>query len=104
VVREAYAGLREAVRRRLAGHATTAGSVQAAPAARSEAIEAVLADPAGSRDQLAEMLADVGIGPDDELVIHASRLLFQAGGESVTNIGEARGVIVGNHGFQVNKF
>jgi hypothetical protein len=100
-VRDAYAGLRDAVRRRL-----TARAGPHAP----DAVDVVLADPIVECDLLKRMLSAAGIRPDDQVVAYAERLLQltdpdgSASGKYVLDLRAAKGVQVGDQNSQTNYF
>jgi hypothetical protein len=100
-VRDAYSGLRDAVRRRLT--ARTAGDA-------TEATDVMLADPQGRHGQLAQALAESGAAEDVGLIAAAQDLLRltdpdgAAAGKYVVDLRESRGSMVGDYNVQVNKF
>ncbi|MGW7596929.1 hypothetical protein [Streptomyces antimycoticus] len=103
-VREAYAGLRESVRLRLAARGE--GGVL-------EAGESGEAGEVGSdawRDRLRELLVAVGIDSDEEILAAARSLLRDIGlaeprdGAGFVDARQAKGVQIGDHNMQTNTF
>jgi len=92
-VRDAYEGLRDAVRRRLGGGA-------------DGAIEAYAGDPGGQSERLTRLLSAAGAGQDAQIVAAARRLLELAdpAGKYDVDLREAKGVVVGDGNVQVNHF
>jgi hypothetical protein len=99
-MRDAYVGLRELVRRRLAGRAGQA----------VQALDMADTDPVVWEARLGEELAGSGTDRDDEVLAAARQLLArldpagaQAGKYSV-DLREAKGVMVGDQNAQTNFF
>ncbi|MFD7553811.1 MULTISPECIES: hypothetical protein [unclassified Streptomyces] len=99
-VRDAYAGLREAVRRRLA---TRSGD-------STRILEANEAEPGVWQARLSELLSISGVDQDEEILSAARSLLQDLGGVgdqtgvNVVDAREAKGVQVGDCNTQTNTF
>jgi hypothetical protein len=99
VVVDAYAGLRDALRRRLAGHQRA-----------TEALEAVEAEPGVWRAELEPELERLAADQDADVLAAAHRLLRlvdpdgSAAGKYQVDAREAKGLQVGDHNVQHNTF
>lgn len=98
-VREAYAGLRDLLRRRVGRHPEV-----------NAALEGHVSAPVDDQDRLAALLSETGVGGDAEVVAAAQRLMALVDppgarqGKYVVDLREAKGTIVGDHGTMFNKF
>ncbi|MDX3231864.1 hypothetical protein [Streptomyces sp. ME19-01-6] len=105
-VREAYAGLRELVRLRLAARGE--GGVRVLEAGESGEAGEVGSD--AWRDRLRELLVAVGIDSDEEILAAARSLLRDIGlaeprdGAGFVDARQAKGVQIGDHNTQTNTF
>ncbi|MGY3521069.1 hypothetical protein ACVMYR_32750 [Micromonospora sp. PTRAS2] len=103
VVQDAYTALREAVRRRLAGHGTDA-------ALATPALEANELDDGVWRAEIGRRLEEAGADRDEELLAAARALLALTNPDGVgagkysVDLRDARGVQVGDHNTQTNAF
>ncbi|MFE5199041.1 hypothetical protein ACFQ93_36000 [Streptomyces sp. NPDC056601] len=99
-VRDAYAGLREAVRRRLAEYGRDAEGV----------LEASGVEPGVWQARLAEVLLEAGADRDEELLAAAQQLREQLSAASgrlskySVDAPDAKGVQIGDHNTQFNNF
>lgn len=100
-IQEAYQSLLDALRHRLRRQKT-------APAL--ESIDSVLADPRGKHEELQRILATAVIGPEEQVVTLARRLLRladpegSASGKYLVHVHASQGVLVGDDNEQVNYF
>lgn len=100
MVRDAYEGLRDVLRRRLAGCAE--GAVQA--------LDATVADPAVWQARIGDDLTAHGVDRDEEILAAAEHLLDQLDpdrsrfGKYRVDLREAKGVVVGDQAVQINHF
>src|SRR5262245_26048162 len=105
-VTDAYGGLREVLRRRLA---STGSDVTVLDAAGAEDV-VVPSDVVAWRARLAEVLAAAGAGADAEAVAAARAVMAAADpagerqGRYVVDLRDAKGVQVGDHNQQSNTF
>jgi hypothetical protein len=99
-VRDGYAGLREAVRRRLASHGRVDSGV----------LEAGEAGPEEWKARLREVLTSCGVDGDEEVLGAARMMLAVLGldggriGGSVVDLRHGKGVQVGDRNMQINNF
>ncbi|NUK02571.1 hypothetical protein HRW23_29335 [Streptomyces lunaelactis] len=99
-IRDTYAGLREAVRRRLAARGEGSARI----------LEASEVEPGVWQAQLSEVLSASGADRDEEILATARSLLRDLGvagsyaGANVVDAREAKGVQVGDDNTQTNTF
>jgi hypothetical protein len=99
VVKDAYAQLKELVRQRFAGKPTA-----------EDALTQFEEDPDTWEKPLGKMLAEAGAGGDQELTQLAQRLLQvaltdqRARGKYNVQISDGKGILIGDHGHQENRF
>jgi|ERR1700683_3206844 hypothetical protein len=95
-VHDAYAGLRDTIRRRLANRGIDG----------VDGVDAALADPPAHRGELEGLLGAARVTPDDEMVALAWAVLRLAdpGGKYLVDVRGAQGVQIGDHNQQTNHF
>ncbi|KMS71093.1 hypothetical protein ACM01_28650 [Streptomyces viridochromogenes] len=99
-IRDAYAGLRESVRGRLATGSEDGVRI----------LEASEAEPTMWQDRLGELLSVAGVDQDEEILASARSLLQDMdgvdpqGGPRFVDAREAKGVQIGSHNTQTNTF
>ncbi|WP_432197665.1 hypothetical protein [Streptomyces sp. bgisy027] len=110
-VQESSRVLCAAVRNRLARVRESRGGTAAEAKTDTAALEAYLRDPAGQHERLARALDLAGAGTDTELIEAARRVLATTHpassgsiGSYLTDLREAKGVVVGHHANQTNNF
>jgi hypothetical protein len=98
-IRDAYVGLRDAVRRRLAG--------SGADTQDEQILDALEEDPGVWRARLGKALVDAGVDRDEQVLDAAKALLDRlepSAGKYTVDAREAQGVVIGDHATQTNTF